>query len=431
MNTKVIKLNGGGILLLTRVKDVNGVDVEFRFNGGAINDPKNKLGIAHFAEHALCEFTTQRYSVDERLKLRRKFTMTNGGTSYYMMRLVCAANKNMLDEAFDFVLSPISEIIYNQKDFDWQYDIIKSEIITHKQFNNWEANKVYQTNIIADKRVRHLTSSPAGDVESLGRIKLQDIKSYIKNYVTLNNLTISICGDVSEKRAKELVNKYVYKYIPTSNVQGIVYKDLEGLTKPNFYFRPAVEKDQANVHFAFNIKPYRDFDFKLDATKAVLTKMLHTMAFNYFRGENALCYRCQEFLDREAKIFQNTLTFDVEEKNVEKILEEMPKYIAKNSELDRELFDTIKNTIINTFNFDRDPINYINRQAIGRYLGDDLIYGDKLKKKIRKHLQAVTYEDANNLYKECFKGNPYLIIVSNDDKWKDFDYKTYCKKFKK
>jgi len=431
MNTKVIKLNGGGTLLLTRVKDVNGVDVEFRFNGGAINDPKNKLGVAHFAEHALCEFTTSRYTVEERLKLRRKFTMTNGGTSYYMMRLVCAANKNILGEAFDYVLSPISEIIYNQNDFDWQFDIIKSEIITHKQFNSWEADRVYQTNIIADKRTKHLTSSPAGSVESLERIKLKDIENYIKNYVTLNNLTISICGDVSKSRAKELINKYVYKYISTSNIQGITYKDLEGLTKPNYYFRPAVEKDQAHVHFCFNIKPYRDFDFKLDATRAVLTKMLQTMAFNYFRGEKSLCYRCQAWLEREAKMFQNTLVFDVEENNVEKILEEMPTFISKNPELDRELFNTIKNTIINTFDFDRDPINYLNRQAMERYLDDNLVYGDKLKKKIRKHLHAVKFEDVNNLYKECFNGNPYIIIVSNDEKWKDFDYKTYCKKFKK
>ena len=73
MKTNIVKLKGGATLLHTRVKGVTGIYAEFSFKAGSATDPKGKLGVAHFAEHALCEFSTTRFTTEQIQKYR-----TNG-----------------------------------------------------------------------------------------------------------------------------------------------------------------------------------------------------------------------------------------------------------------------------------------------------------------------------------------------------------------
>ena len=53
MKTKILNLKNNVKLIHTYTKDVNGVEMEFTFKAGSLNDPKGKEGLAHFCEHAL------------------------------------------------------------------------------------------------------------------------------------------------------------------------------------------------------------------------------------------------------------------------------------------------------------------------------------------------------------------------------------------
>ena len=82
---KIINYKNKFKILYQRIKNINGVYFEIKFNAGGFNDFKGKAGLAHFCEHVLMGFSTKTYSKLERRELMKKFVYYNAGTSFTFM----------------------------------------------------------------------------------------------------------------------------------------------------------------------------------------------------------------------------------------------------------------------------------------------------------------------------------------------------------
>ena len=82
MKTKLIKLNNGGELLYSPRKNAKAISVVFYFKAGAINDKKNKKGLAHFCEHAVMSFSTTTKTQQIKNKLSDELFITASTSSY-------------------------------------------------------------------------------------------------------------------------------------------------------------------------------------------------------------------------------------------------------------------------------------------------------------------------------------------------------------
>ena len=103
MKTQLINLKGGAKLLFNRQTEINGINIEFNFKAGALNDPMGKLGVAHFCEHALCDFANAKMTKKERASYARKFQYRNAFTSREVMGFIIRTVEEDFEDAVDFI----------------------------------------------------------------------------------------------------------------------------------------------------------------------------------------------------------------------------------------------------------------------------------------------------------------------------------------
>ena len=123
--------------------------------------------------------------------------------------------------------------------------------------------------------------------------------------------------------------------------------------------------------------------------------------------------------------------------NVQKVLDEFPEYISNViSEFTEERFEKARETILEGFKFDVSTIwdwadaNYREVERYGNLLGNTIKEEDEF---YINTYNSVKFEDAVKELEKLKGVKPTIIIISNDEKYKDLDYKNYSKKitFKK
>lgn len=435
MKTKIIELKDGAKLFYTPDKSIRGIHIDLGFRAGSINDPKGKLGVAHFCEHAFAgDFSTDKFTSEELVKRRHNFNYANASTNPWYVRFYAATTLADIETAFDFLTHPYKHILYNEENFERSKKVIASEIQTVTSTkNNRIINKIFNTEIAKDKNLHRLIASPAGTLESLDNITIKDLQNHVKNYFTLNNLTISVGGGIKLSLVKKLIEKYIYPNIPTSNHQGLDYYDIVGLNKPSYHFDKSVEKNTAVVRFIF---PAEDLGHKVTLEERDLYRLTSTVmsekAFNFFRTQKNLCYGCGASVGEEYRILDAIVDIKCSDDNIKKVLDAAVEFIQNSDEdVEEKAFETHKKRALAGFNFQARSLMDITLAPYDYYHNYEVQYGPKLIKRKEKSLKNVKYEDVNALSKRILLNKPHLTILSNDEKWKKFDYEKYCKKLMK
>ena len=151
MKTTLVNLKGGAKLLFNRQTEVNGISVVFSFNAGAINDPADKLGVAHFCEHVLFSFPNAKMTRQQKFDYAHRFQYSNAYTSTSDMRFVVRTVDEKLEDAFDFLTESFASTQFTNEEFEIEQKIIRDEIATRKKVNGNLIYRVYCTEILKDE----------------------------------------------------------------------------------------------------------------------------------------------------------------------------------------------------------------------------------------------------------------------------------------
>ena len=127
MKTELLNLRHGGKVLLNRQKEIRGIAVQFSFTAGSFNDPKEKIGTAHFCEHALCNFPNKKMDREERAKHKRKYEYINAFTSLSEMCFVCRITEEDFEDAIDFITESFATIKLTQEEFGRLFHVNSSK----------------------------------------------------------------------------------------------------------------------------------------------------------------------------------------------------------------------------------------------------------------------------------------------------------------
>lgn len=431
MKTEIFNLKHGGKVLFNRQKEVQGISVQLIFSAGALNDKKGKLGMAHFCEHALCNFPNEKMTREERSSYRRKFEYMNAGTSQKEMTFIIRMTEEDFEDAIDFITESFASIKFSKEEFDKEKKIIEDEIKTRVQRNSYLYTIIARTEIIKEEHFKRMIASPAGTIESLDNITIEDIKEFKETYLTQNNLCISICGNISRKRVKRAMHKFVEQRIGLSNAQGFTTNEVNNLFSPRFHFEKAVEEGKAVFACLYNLKfiPWSYVIHRDYILSGVLSMILQEYAYSFFRQKKNLCYSCSLYTCGIANHFSNEFYIECQEENLEEVLicyEEFLKNLPK--DIDKEMFEKHKRKRILQFNFDFLELNKIGDTIYDVYTKENRLYNSAYTKEVYKERRGIKYEEVNELYKTLFTTKPHVTIIANDEKYKDFDYKLFCKK---
>lgn len=427
MKTQLVNLKGGAKLLFNRQTEVNGISVVFSFDAGAINDPKSKLGVAHFCEHALCGFPNGKMSREERESYCRNFQYYNARTSKYKIDFIVKVNDHRLEDAFDFVTESFSSIKLIPEEFNREQNIIRQEINTIQKKNSSLAYYVYNTKIIKDKHTNNINNSAAGSIESFNKITLKDLKTFIDSYLTLNNLTITIVGNTKFSKVKQLAKKYVEKRFKQSDIQGYQAQNPD-IYKTAYHFEKAVEEGKALFeldYFDYRL-PFSYTPYKEQFISRFVNSVVNEMLYNFYRVNENLVYGCSAFVGKCCDWFTQEISIPCGEENLQKVIDAFPNFLQSlPKDLPRDLYDKSKNKFLNAYEFDFLDLSGISDACLSNYIYERKLYSKKTKENNRKQFESVTYDMANDMYKKLFKVNPHITIISNDEKYKDYKYKDF------
>ena len=426
MKTKIVNLKYGAKLLHTYLNDVDGVSIDFIFNAGCLNDPIGKAGLAHFCEHAAFGFSTDKYSKKEREYLRHKYQYYNATTStketWFSMEVI----NNKLEEAIDDLTHSFTQLKYIQEEFDSEYKIICDEIITRKKINQHQASILAVKNLNKEKEYKNFHNSAAGDLETVQNITLKDIKWFIENYYTLNNLTILVTGNVKYKKLIKLINKYVYKNILHEGNKGFDFENYKGYNSPRYLLGEAVEKGKS-YFLAFYLYNERSKyqNIKDVCVRNLLSSCLKEKAFEYFRTDLNLCYSCGAGIAPTNKYNEFYVSVQCQDENIDDVVLAYHNFLNYfKTKLNQELLDKYIEKYNEMENFDRKSISRISDSRYAIYSTYNKIID---KKEFTKMRNTITLNDLKDEFEIITKSKPYLIIISDKKELENLDYKEFVK----
>jgi predicted Zn-dependent peptidase len=427
MNPSITNLKGGAKLIFDRQTAINGIAIKIIFSAGALNDPKGKLGVAHFCEHAICSFSNENLSREEKQDYKKKSFYFNACTDYETMEFFMYAVKDKFEDAIDFCTSNFSTLKFSQDEFDKEKEIITSEINTKKTTNDSIIWRLLNENFIDDDNFANMNDSTAGNKESLNKISIDDLKEFIGKYISLDNLTISICGNIPKIKVVKIIKKYVETRLKISGVKGYDEKRTYKLKSPQFLYKESQEKRKSTIEIRYVLKNC-GFSYETERERRIVTilrPILTNNAFSFFRTKKTLCYSCSGFFDFPFSVLCYGVEIDCDNDNVRLVLdsyseflESLPKTLPKSD------FDDQKYQILSSTNFDFKTIAKIASYNYDTYYCTNRLRTKKYRKEIYKEIESVTYEEANKLYQSLFKTKPFVFLISNEDLTKEYDYNT-------
>jgi predicted Zn-dependent peptidase len=206
-NLHKISTLSNGVKIVTRtMDDTESVTVAFFVGaGGRYEDMKTEYGAAHFLEHLLFKGTTKRpeakiiaEEVDSVGGYMNAYTAEDH-TSYYIK-----LPKNYAGLAFNILADILTDPLFNPDEVERERGVILEEMNVYKDDPGrlvfdltgdllWPKDSL-RTNVI-------------GTPEIISKMPRQVIMDYFKSLYTMDNLVISVAGNISHVRAVELAEE--------------------------------------------------------------------------------------------------------------------------------------------------------------------------------------------------------------------------------
>ena len=408
---------------------VNGVYIELRFKAGCLNDPVGKLGTAHFLEHSLNNFPTKSHSATERMIIRRDFNYYNAFTSREYLGLNALVYKDDFEKVLDFMTDSISNLIYDKNEFEKQRKIIASEISTQGNSSMKISYSRRYNYSLQDRQAKGQIGKIDGTLETLSKITLKDLEKYNHDYLTLDNMTLCVAGNFSMRKLTALVKQYVLPRINQSGKTGLLCDDLHEWQKSHLEYIPAQEQG-AVVHLIAPIKPSpKHSTAKFENDSYFATRLLQKVASDFFREKKHLCYATYAEVASFAGMLSADVLIQCQEDKIKEVIDCIPEfYRLLENDLDEKSFASVHKVLSQFVNLNILDLLELTQTSFSVYEVLGLPYNNKYLKLREKLYKETTYPEMNNLLKEITKPNPFLVIVSNNNNWMKFDYKSFCNK---
>ncbi len=196
-----------GLKVVTRpMHDTDSVTVNFFVGaGGRYENMDTEYGVSHFLEHLLFKGTHKRPSskiiseaVDSVGGMINAYTAEDH-TSYYIK-----LPKNYIGLAFNILADIITDPLFEQEEIDREREVILEEM---KVFKDDPGQYVYD--LVGDLLwpKDSLRTNVIGNEHIISTMSKQTIQDYFRQLYTMDNLVISVAGNVEHKKVVELASE--------------------------------------------------------------------------------------------------------------------------------------------------------------------------------------------------------------------------------
>jgi len=229
------KLNCGVRIIMEEIPYVQSVSIGIWVKAGSVDETPKNSGISHFIEHMLFKGTESRSAkkiAEDVDKIGGQINAFTGkeATCYYLKTL-----STNIDKAADILIDMFINSKFDEEEMEKEKRVVCEEIKMIEDSPEDDAHDIIGELIF---KGNPLAKSIIGTPKSLSGITRKDIKKYISEEYTRDNIVISVCGsfdvdhvcglfdskliDLNEKKAQKPFAEASYQ--PTYKVK---VKDIE------------------------------------------------------------------------------------------------------------------------------------------------------------------------------------------------------------
>jgi len=282
-NYKKYTFENGITLVCEGVPYVESATVGVWVRAGSIFEKERENGTSHFIEHLIFKGTKKRSAREISEAIEALGGELNGFTgkeySCYYVKLPSRHLENALELLFDIT----NNSLFKKEDIENERNVILEEIARYEDTPDDEIHDIF---IQASLNGHPLGRPIIGRKEIVSSIKRDDVLRFYKSLYTSGRMLISIAGNISFKKTRDLVAKYFSR-------KG--EKDLETpLDEPKI--RGGIinkEKDTEQVHFCIGTKGLPATDekrFVLSVLNTILGSGMSSRLFYEIREKRGLSY---------------------------------------------------------------------------------------------------------------------------------------------
>lgn len=392
---KIYKFNNGLTLIVNTNKSVPTTAVQFYFKVGAINETNENLGISHFLEHMLFAGTESRTANDIKDEFRKYNAYYNGQTGIESTKYYIEVVNKYFENVFQVITDMLNNSTFKEEELQRERNVVIDELVklqdNDQRYFSREFIKFYYKNTVLEKDV-------IGTIESLKSITREDLINYFNKHYVPNNSVISFAGNITFKKAKKLVLKYVnLTKMISENVQNFNLEKNSYNPKRNI-FSLNRDKKQVSIKLAFPAPTKADDNYYYTV---LLTTLFWNRLYTVLRNNSGLIYSLNAGLNYSYNSGIVYIDFSTNEEHVEKALNLLSselKSIKKQGFTATELENEILRREIALMTFNINPSKVASYNAL-EVAESGFITTVKDKFNVYKHItNEQLIENANKIF---------------------------------
>jgi len=406
-----LKLDSGLTVIHQYLSATSVVVADVWVNAGAVREPENWGGMAHFLEHMIFKGTSAISPGEFDRVIENKGGMTNAATSHDYAHYFLTTATPYLADTLPYLADLLLNAAIPEDEFDKERDVVLEEIRSCYDDPDWIGFQALSESVY---QLHPYGRSVLGTAKNLLQHCAAEMRSFHNTYYQPENMTVVVVGGVEQDRAVEMVsntferkNKLVTEPCDRPEVKLGEYL-LAGIRRQEIKL-PNLE--QARLMMAWigpGVNQFRHA-YGLDLISVILAGGRSCRLVKELREERQLVQgiNCDFSLQRESSLF--TITAWLEPQQLERVefliragLEELQTRLICPSELDR-----CKRLMCNDYTFYTETPS----QIAGLYGYYSTIASPELALRYPQEVKSFQSEELQLLARQYLSTSQYAVTV--------------------
>jgi predicted Zn-dependent peptidase len=200
----LVRLNNGLTIIHQHISATPVVAIDVWVKAGAISEPNEWSGMAHFLEHMIFKGTERLFPGAFDLAIESRGGVTNAATSHDYAHYFITTASQHLEEALPYLAELLLNAAIPDQEFGRERHVVLEEIRQAYDNPDWIAfqsltESVYQ---------RHPYGRPIlGTEETLMPLHPEDMRRFHRANYQPENMTIVVVGDIAQDAALDLIDR--------------------------------------------------------------------------------------------------------------------------------------------------------------------------------------------------------------------------------
>lgn len=283
---KLIEYKSGLKLVLAENTAVRSVAIGVFVGAGVVNESADIAGISHFIEHMVFKGTTNRSSFD----IVNEIDSIGAQINAFTTKSYTAFHTVSLDSNLAKCADVLADLYFNPT-FD-EEELQKERKVVVEEINESEDTPddvCIERLLSAFFKGSALEKPILGTKKTLKNMSGQTLREYHKKHYVAQNTVISIAGNCSEERAREIVERFFESRFDAP--QQYESPHAEQVAHKGTLTKKKKEIEQAHIAFAFPSYPYNhEKGVAVQLMSVIFSMEMSSRLFQSVREKLGLCY---------------------------------------------------------------------------------------------------------------------------------------------